>query len=91
MSDIPKLISYNVCDFFVVCLCRQNSERVAAKFVENEFEKADRLMELFFQYHNTLRAAMHRIKQREDIENDEIDEELRAAGQFVVQQVHASY
>lgn len=68
-------------------LCRQNSDRVASKFVENEFEKADRLMELFFQYQRAMRTALDRIKQREDIETDEIDAELRDSGQFVVQQV----
>lgn len=68
-------------------MCRQNSDRVAAKFVENEFEKADRLMELFFQYQRATRAALDRIKQREDIEKDEIESELRDAGQFMLQQV----
>jgi hypothetical protein len=60
---------------------------VAAKFVENEFEKADRLMELFFDYHRALREGLDRIKQREDLETDEIDSELRESGQFMVQQV----
>lgn len=68
-------------------MCRQNSDRVAAKFVENEFEKADRLMELFFQYQNAMRVALDRIKEREDIEKHEIDDVLRDAGQFLVQQV----
>jgi beta-catenin-like protein 1 len=68
-------------------LCRQNCDRVAAKFVENEFEKADRLMELFFQYQQTFKNGLERIKQREDLEKDEIDIELRDAGQFMVQQV----
>jgi hypothetical protein len=72
-----------------VLWCRQNCDRVAAKFVENEFEKADRLMELFFQYQNTFKYSLERIKQREDLEADEIDSELRGAGQFMVQQVRS--
>ena len=31
-------------------------DRLAAKFVENEFEKCDRLMELYARYHNRVRA-----------------------------------
>jgi beta-catenin-like protein 1 len=68
-------------------MCRQNCDRVAAKFVENEFEKADRLMELFFQYQQVFKNGLERIKERIDIEKEEIDAELRNAGQFVVQQV----
>jgi beta-catenin-like protein 1 len=68
-------------------MCRQNCDRVAAKFVENEFEKADRLMELFFQYQQVFKNSLERIKERIDIEKEEIDAELRNAGQFVVQQV----
>jgi hypothetical protein len=70
--------------------CRHNSDRVAAKFVENEFEKADRLMELFFQYQRSMRAALKRIKQWEDMEPDEMDSELRGAGQFMLQQVSSA-
>lgn len=32
-------------------------DRLAAKFVENEFEKCDRLMELYARYHTLQRAA----------------------------------
>ena len=32
-------------------------DRLAAKFVENEFEKCDRLMELYSRYHQRVRAA----------------------------------
>ena len=32
-------------------------DRLAAKFVENEFEKCDRLLELYNRYHNLQRAA----------------------------------
>lgn len=32
-------------------------DRLAAKFVENEFEKCDRLLELYARYHNQQSAA----------------------------------
>lgn len=32
-------------------------DRLAAKFVENEFEKCDRLMELYMRYHSRVAAA----------------------------------
>ena len=32
-------------------------DRLSAKFVENEFEKCDRLMELYSRYHSKVRAA----------------------------------
>lgn len=35
-------------------------DRVAAKFVENEFEKCDRLMELFFRYRGRVGAEERR-------------------------------
>lgn len=33
-------------------------DRLAAKFVENEFEKCDRLLELYSRYHNRQRTAL---------------------------------
>lgn len=69
-------------------ICRSNCERVAAKFVENEFEKADRLMEVFFQYQRRIKATLDRLKRRDNMADDEdIDAELREAGQFMLQQV----
>ena len=38
-----------------------------------------------------MRAALDRIREREDIEKDEIDDELRGAGQFMVQQVSPAH
>lgn len=68
--------------------CRSNCERVAAKFVENEFEKADRLIEIFFQYQRRVKAALERLKRRDRMDQDEdIDAELRDAGHFMLQQV----
>lgn len=59
-------------------------DRVAAKFVENEFEKCDRLMEIYLR-------LVDRVREEEaDVASDE-DEEGRqaarmAAGQFTLQQ-----
>lgn len=56
--------------------------------MENEFEKADRLMEIFFQYQRRIKAALERLKRRDDVDQDEdMDAELREAGQFMLQQV----
>ena len=41
---------------------RAARERVAAKFVENEFEKTDRLLELYFQYHSSWQRAAARLE-----------------------------
>jgi hypothetical protein len=60
---------------------------VTAKFVENEFEKADRLMELFFLYQSRFQAALDRLKQREDVDDADVDSTLRDAGSFMLQQV----
>eukprot|EP00892_Ulva_mutabilis_P003222 jgi/Ulvmu1/12900/UM098_0088.1 len=67
---------------------RSNCERVASKFVENEFEKADRLMEVFFQYQRRIKATLDRLKRRDDMDEDEdMDAELREAGHFMLQQM----
>lgn len=56
--------------------------------MENEFEKADRLMEVFFQYQRRFKAALERLKRRDDMDQDEdMDAELRDAGHFMLQQV----
>ncbi|EFJ40460.1 hypothetical protein VOLCADRAFT_69464, partial [Volvox carteri f. nagariensis] len=71
-------------------------ERLLAKFVENEFEKTDRLMELLFRYQSRVRAEERRLAEAlaEAEENEqarEVDEEelLLArldAGLFTLQQ-----
>lgn len=56
--------------------------------MENEFEKADRLMEVFFQYQRRVKTELERLKRREDMDEDEdMDAELRDAGYFMLQQV----
>jgi hypothetical protein len=56
--------------------------------VENEFEKTDRLMELFFQYQKSLQRAIASLKHA-DAEASEavIESTLQSAGQFMLQQV----
>lgn len=49
--------------------------RVAAKFVENEFEKCDRLMEIFFKYDARVTGEEVRLAQEEGEEEGGIDEE----------------
>ncbi|KAK9819671.1 hypothetical protein WJX72_000948 [[Myrmecia] bisecta] len=64
-------------------------DRVAAKFVENEFEKCDRLMELFVRYQKRVAAEEARIL---SMENDEdVDDEYvllarMDAGLYTLQQ-----
>jgi hypothetical protein len=71
--------------------CRATRERVAAKFVENEFEKADRLMELFFEYHGRWQRALARLKAAaEGVDEETVDAALQGAGQFVLRQVRRS-
>ena len=64
-------------------------ERVAAKFVESEFEKCDRLLEMFQRYHARVSTEESRLVEEE--EEGELDEEdlmlgLMDAGLFVLQQ-----
>ncbi|GLI67804.1 hypothetical protein VaNZ11_012092 [Volvox africanus] len=68
-------------------------ERLLAKFVENEFEKTDRLMELLFRYQGRVRAEERRLADAlaEAEEDEQVDEEelLLArmdAGLFTLQQ-----
>lgn len=68
-------------------LCRANRDRVAAKFVENEFEKADRLMELFFQYQASWQSALQRLKAGGEDDAELIEVALQDAGQFMIRQV----
>ncbi|KAL6555857.1 hypothetical protein OROHE_007131 [Orobanche hederae] len=49
-------------------------ERLLSKFVENECEKIDRLMELYMRYSNRVRADVERLSQIE-LDDLEIDEE----------------
>ena len=54
--------------------CTDNSKlRVMQKFTENDYEKVDRLMELYFKYAEEVRREDERIVDEE--ENDEEDEE----------------
>ncbi|EFN51521.1 hypothetical protein CHLNCDRAFT_27908, partial [Chlorella variabilis] len=47
-------------------------DRVAAKFVENEFEKCDRLMEIYFRYEARVIAEEARLA---EVADDDLDEE----------------
>ncbi|GFQ05415.1 beta-catenin-like protein 1 [Phtheirospermum japonicum] len=49
-------------------------ERLLSKFVENECEKIDRLMELYMRYSNRVKAEMERLSQLE-LDDLEIDED----------------
>lgn len=65
--------------------------RVAAKFAENEFEKCDRLMEIYNQFEERVAEGEARIAEGQEEEQGEIDEEelLMArldAGLFTLQQ-----
>ncbi|PKA48457.1 hypothetical protein AXF42_Ash019913 [Apostasia shenzhenica] len=51
-------------------------ERLLSKFVENECEKIDRLMELYMRYSNRVKAETERLNKL-DIDDLEIDEEER--------------
>lgn len=63
-------------------------ERVASKFVEAEFEKCDRLLEMFHRYHSRVSSEESRLIEEQE---GEVDEEdlllgLMDAGLFVLQQ-----
>ncbi|GMH44993.1 hypothetical protein BSKO_12950 [Bryopsis sp. KO-2023] len=64
-------------------------DRVAAKFVENEFEKCDRLMEIYFSYNARLGAEEARLAEMEDdlLQEDEIMVARLNSGLSVLQQV----
>jgi len=66
-------------------------DRVAAKFVESEFEKCDRLMEVFFRYNRAVAEAEEAAAERAQEEEEEVDEEelllsRMDAGLFTLQQ-----
>ena len=62
---------------------------MAAKFVENEFEKCDRMMEVFFQYQRSLAAAVARLAETDEKNEDIIESTKGSAGLYVLQQVRA--
>lgn len=49
-------------------------ERLLSKFIENEFEKIDRLMELYLRYADRVKAESKRLDEMDDGE-DELDED----------------
>ncbi|GIL93422.1 hypothetical protein Vretimale_6066 [Volvox reticuliferus] len=68
-------------------------ERLLAKFVENEFEKTDRLMELLFRYQSRVRAEERRLadalaeaEEDEQVDEDELLLARMDAGLFTLQQ-----
>jgi len=50
-------------------------DRVAAKFVENEYEKCDRLMEIFLRYRGSVIEAEDRLEQQAAEDEEEVDQE----------------
>lgn len=58
--------------------CSGNSkQRVVLKFTENDFEKVDRLMELYFKYSDEVKREDLKIaKEKADEENEEEDDEM---------------
>lgn len=67
-----RLISL-IASLFGGILRGSRRERLLSKFVENECEKIDRLMELYMRYSNRIKAETDRMKQLEldDLEMDE--------------------
>ena len=54
----------------------QNKQRVLLKFVENDYEKVDRLLELYFKYSEQVRKIDLEIaKERQENENDDEEDE----------------
>ena len=68
-------------------------ERLVAKFVENDHEKVERLMELHFKYQRKVRAADRQVDDYVGVREDEEDRETELflrrldSGLFVLQQV----
>lgn len=62
-------------------------DRIAAKFVENEFEKCDRLVEIFFSYYEMVATAEEQLAQQDE-EHSEQDAFLTRmdAGLYTLQQ-----
>lgn len=64
-------------------------DRVAAKFVENEFEKCDRLMEIYFRYGARVEAEEARLAEEadeDDVDEDELLLSRLDAGLYTLQQ-----
>jgi len=64
-------------------------QRLAAKFVENSFEKCDRLMELFFNYDDKVAAAAQELFQtmeEKEMDEDELLLTRMDAGLYTLQQ-----
>ncbi|DBA65719.1 TPA: hypothetical protein ACH3X2_002764 [Trebouxia sp. C0005] len=64
-------------------------DRVAAKFVENEFEKCDRLMELYNRYLTKVvaeQAELEQLTEEEDLSADEVLLRRMDAGLYTLQQ-----
>ncbi len=64
-------------------------DRLVNKFVENDFEKVDRLMELHFKYQHRVKDSDHQMRQSGAAEEDEIEMYLRRldAGLLALQMV----
>ncbi|XP_022863084.1 beta-catenin-like protein 1 [Olea europaea var. sylvestris] len=66
-------INLTLCPISGGILRGSRRERLLSKFVENECEKIDRLMELYMRYSNRVKAETERLNQLEldDLEMDE--------------------
>ncbi|KAK9950619.1 hypothetical protein M0R45_006099 [Rubus argutus] len=75
-EELEERIVSLIASLFGGILKGSRRERLLSKFVENECEKIDRLMELYMRYSNRVKAETDRIDQLEfdDLEMD--DEEI---------------
>ncbi|KAG2395080.1 hypothetical protein LR48_Vigan09g144700 [Vigna angularis] len=72
-EDMEERLVSLIASLFGGILRGSRRERLLSKFVENECEKIDRLMELYIRYSNRVRAETERLNQVEfdDLEMDE--------------------
>ncbi|GAA0169629.1 hypothetical protein LIER_24071 [Lithospermum erythrorhizon] len=72
-EELEERLVSMVASLFGGILRGSRRERLLSKFVENEYEKVDRLMELYMRYSNRVEAEAERIDQLEleDLEMDE--------------------
>ncbi|GMH11286.1 hypothetical protein Nepgr_013127 [Nepenthes gracilis] len=75
-EDIEERIVSIIASLFGGILRGSRRERLLSKFVENECEKIDRLMELYVRYSDRLKAEIKRLDQL-DLDDLEMDEEER--------------
>ncbi|GAV61715.1 DUF1716 domain-containing protein [Cephalotus follicularis] len=75
-EDLEERIVSLIASLFGGILRGTRRERLLSKFVENECEKIDRLMELYMRYANRVKAETERLNQLE-LDDLEMDDEER--------------